>query len=50
MDGAGLDQPLGLTALILWFSLVAVGWAVAVVGGVAGWLVWRSRQRTARAV
>jgi hypothetical protein len=46
----GWTNPLGLTALILWFSLVAVGWAVALVGGVAGWLVWRWRQRTASAV
>jgi hypothetical protein len=45
----GWSNPLGLAALILWFSVIAVGWAVAVVGGVAGWLVWRWRQRTARA-
>lgn len=36
----GWTNPLGLTVLILWFSLVAVGWIVTVVGALVGWVVW----------
>ena len=41
----GWSSLLSLTALILWFSLLAMGWAVVVVGALAGWLVWHQSQR-----
>ncbi len=37
----GRTNMLGLTALVLVFSIVAVWWAVAIVGAAVGWLLHR---------
>jgi hypothetical protein len=42
----GWTNPLGLTVMILWVSLLTMGWAVAVAGALAGWLVWRRSAAT----
>jgi hypothetical protein len=41
----GWTNPAGLAILVLWLSLLTIGWAVAGIGALAGWIVWRWRGR-----
>jgi len=36
----GWTNLLGLMLMTLWFSVLAIGWAVVIVGAFAGWLAW----------
>jgi hypothetical protein len=45
----GWTSVLGLTALVLELGALAVGWAVLVVGGAVGWLLYRGTRARARA-
>ncbi len=44
----GWHNVLGLAMLTVFFSVIAIGWAVALVGAVAGWIVWARVSRPVR--
>jgi hypothetical protein len=44
----GWTNVLGLALLVLWWSLIAVGWPIACVGALVGWLLSRWSTRDGR--
>jgi hypothetical protein len=46
----GRTTILGLTAAVLLFSVIAVWWVAALVGGLVGWMLQRLATRSTRAV
>jgi hypothetical protein len=45
----GWTNLLGLMLMTLWFSVLAIGWAVVIVGAFAGWLAWCLSQHVSSA-